>query len=405
MASQTGKGIRVAYNVEATFNTAPGAGTSTQHRIVSGGLSGKKVLIPSNEIRSDGQTAIARHGSRNVEGAYVSELSVGGFDTIFEAVMRSTWVAATAITVDNTAPNTSFQITQTNEITYVGTTTLLTKGLRVGDVCRFTNMSTAANNNINLRIKTISVSGLVVTVHGNPLTVQGADTAATLTILKKLTRATVPTRRTFYIDEYDQDIDLSEVFGGCRFTGMKLTGTPDGMALAEFSVLGASFTALATGTSPYYTSPTLPTGLPLVFADATVSYNGADIAIATAFELTLAIAAKTEPVIGSTISPDVFDNDARLTGSLSFIRQDLANVTAFANETELELHLLLTEPESEPKDCISIFVPRLKLTGVDKALGGDGAMIQTMPFTAGMKEGAAATGYNDTMLTICTSAA
>jgi hypothetical protein len=340
-----------------------------------------------------------------VDGTYQGELSVGSFDMLLEAIMRSTWVAAVAITVDNTAPNTSFQITATNEITYVGTTTLLTKGLRVGDVARFTNMSDALNNNKNLRIKDISASGLVVHVHGTPLTVQAADIAATLTILKKLKRATVPTKRTFYIDEYNQDIDLSEVFGGCRFISMKITGTPDGMAMVEFGVLGASANPLASGASPYYIAPTLPTGIPLVFADAVVSYNGADIAIATAFELTLVIAAKTEPVIGSSISPDVFDNDARLSGSLSFIRQDLAALTGFAAETEYELHLLLTEPEAEPKDCLAIYVPRLKLTGVDSQIGGDGAMIDVLPWTAGMKEGAAATGYDDTMLSISTSAA
>lgn len=409
MPQQTGKNIIIGYKVEGTFTTPPGDAGAKQLRLNgSAGSSFTRTTIQSGEVRSDGLSSMGRLGSASVSGSYSGELAVGAFDEILESLMRSTWVAANAITVDNTAPNVSFQITQTNEITYVGTTTLLAKGLRVGDVVRFTNMSTAANNSINLRVKTINAAGLVVTVQGAPLTVQGADTAATLTILKKLKHGATPTRRTFYIDEHNTDIDASEVFGGCRFTGFKLNGTPDGMASIELTVVGATAAVLTAGNAPYYTSPTLNTNIALVFADATLNWGGTDASITTiyptAFSLDYTIQAKTEPVIGSFTSPDVFDNDARLTGSLSFIRKDLTHVTAFTAETEYELSILLVEPEAEPKDCISFYIPRVKLTGVTAPLGGDGAMIETLPFMCGKKEGASATGYDDTMLTICTSA-
>ena len=51
---------------------------------------------------------------------------------------------------------------------------------------------------------------------------------------------------------------------------------------------------LATGSGTEYTT------IPLVFADATISFNGSDIAIATGFELNYSIGANTQPVIGST---------------------------------------------------------------------------------------------------------
>jgi hypothetical protein len=401
MPFQSGKGVLVAAKVESAFNTAPGATGATVLRLTGGGLTLRKQQILSNEIRADGQTAIPRHGSRNVEGNYACELSVGGFDMLLEAVMRSTWVAAQTITFDGGGALTSLEVLTTSTLQYAGSTGPVGSGLRNGDVFRLASMSNAANNGKNFRVK--AISGNVVTVHGTPLTVQAADTACTLTIAKKLKRATVPTKRTFYIDEYNQDIDLSEVFGGCRFTSVKINGTPDGMATGEFGVLGASSTGLASGQSPYFTSPTLPTGQPLVFADALIALGGSDVVVATSFELNLAITAKTEPVVGSSISPDVFDNDARLSGSLTLLRQDLVNLQRYADETDLELHILLSEPEAEPKDHLSIFVPRLKFMGLDKPIGGDGGMIETVQWGAGMKEGV--TGYDDTMLSISTSAA
>ncbi len=348
---------------------------------------------------------MGRHGSRMVQGSYVAELSLSSFDVLFEAIMRSTWVPAVVLTTTGAGAFVDVTANANNQLTRTGTGSWITDGVRVGDVIRLTNYSTAGDNNLNLRVK--AVTQFVITVQGTPLTVGAADTTTTVTILKKLKRPAspvTPVKRSFYIEEYYQDLDLSAVFGGCKFIGMKITGSPDGMATVEFSVLGASATPLNSAASPFYTSPTLQTSTPLVFADCVLNFGGVDVINATAFELNLAITAKTEPVIGSPVSPDVFDNDVELTGSLSFIRQDLSNLTAYTAETEFEMQLLLLENEAAPQDVISIYVPRVKLTDLTKSLGGDGALIETIPFTTGIKEGFGATGYDDTMLTICTSA-
>ena len=404
MAFQGGKDMVVAFKVEGTFNTAPGSGSAEQLRLkASPGLSLVKQLINSEEVRSDGQTTIARHGSRNVTGSYNIEVSVDSYDTVLEALMRSTWVAAAATTFNNGAPLTSLTVDSTSQITWTGSTTPLAAGLREGDVFRLTNMSTAANNSINIRVKTIS--GGTITVHGTPLTAQAADIACTLTILRKLSATTTPTRRTFYIDEYGVGTDLSVVYGGCRVVGFSLRGTPDGMAEGSITVLGASATALATGTSPYYVAPTVTTTLPLVFADATFSYNGTDVATCTAWELNYEITAATQPVIGATVTPDVFDNDARLTGSATFVREDLARLTQYINETGLKMHILLVEPESEPKDCLSFFIGSCLLTSESADIGGDGAQTESFGWTAGVPVGSpATTGLDNSLMTICTSA-
>jgi len=402
MANQTGKGLIIAFKVEATLNTAPGASSAEVLRLTaSPGLKLSKALIQSQEIRPDGLTALARHGSRRVEGSYGGELSVGSFDTILEAVVRTTAVTAVAVT-EATASLASITF-GTNTVDATSTSAgsgFLEAGIRVGDVLRVTGTG-GANDSLNAQVQAVATH--TVTVGASSFTVDAsAATSFVLTIGKKLKNATTPTRRSFYVDEYHQDIDLSEVFGGVRWTGFQLQGTPDGMAQLTLSALGMSATALATGTSPYYTTPTEYTSLPLVFADAVLTVGGVAVSVATGFSLNYQLTANTLPVIGSSITPDVFDNEARLDGSLTVLRQDLDELTNFINETELELTILLQEPGSAPKAYIGLFVPRLVLTDNDAQLGSDGGMVETIPWTAGVK--ASATGYDAGLLTITTSA-
>jgi len=401
VANQTGKNIIVGYKVEGTFNTAPGTGSAEQLRVTaSPGMSLVKALINSAEVRSDGQSSLARHGSRSAPGSYNVEMSVDTFDTPLQALLRSTWVAAVGITFNNGAALTSLTVNSSSQVTFAGTTTPVAAGLRVGDVFRLASMSTAANDAVNCRVA--SISGSVVNLLGTPLTTQSADTACTLTILRKLSAAATPTKRTFYVDEYHVDTDVSEVFGGCRFVGFSLRGTPDGMAEGTLTLLGASGAVLATGSSPYFVAPTLTTTIPLVFADAKIAFNGADVTTCTAWEMNYEIAAATQPVVGASVSPDVFDNDARLTGALSFVREDLAKVSLYLAETPFSIHLMLTEPESEPKDCIAIFIGYATITGASADMGSDGAMIETIPWASGVRP--TTTGFDASLMTISTSA-
>lgn len=395
---QTGKNIVVALKVEETFNTAPGDTDAEQLRInASPGLSLKRALIESGEMRSDLLTTIARLGSQEVPGSYTSEFSVGSFDTILQAVMRSTWVAAVAITE---ADMTSITTTTSTIVAAAGS--WITEGVRVGDVVRLTDHATAANNNLNLRVTAVTAS--TITVAGTPLTLDAsADSAFTLTILKKLINGATPTRRSFYIEEYLKDLDLSVVHGGCRAISLQFNGQPDGHVMLGIGVLGASAEPLADSASPYYTTPTQYTSVGLVMADASIRFGGEEVTAIDNFQLNITISASAMSVCGSSTTPDVFDTEMKVTGAISGLRRNLTNLTRYKDETELELHVLLVEPETAPADCVSIFVPRLKLTDVDSALGGDGPMVENLPFTVGVKT--AATGYDQTMLSICTSAA
>ena len=291
--------------------------------------------------------------------------------------------------------------TPTTSTIVAGGGSWITMGVRVGDVVRITNQD-AGNESLNLVIKTVTAATL--TVVGTPLTVNAVgDATCELTIHKKLKNATVPVRRSFYIEEYNQDIDMSEGYGGCRFSGFTVRGTPDGMATIEIRAVGASQAGFAVGDSPLYTTPTLRTDIGLVFVDATIYRDGVALAACTNFELTCDLNAQGLAVIGATTTPDVFDNEMTMSGSLSMLREDLTYITALGAETEYSLQVLLVEPDAVvPIDCMSLYLPRIKFTGVDTPLGQDGGMIQTCPFMVGMEEAVAASGIDGVMMTICT---
>lgn len=404
MSSQTGKNIVVAYRVEATTNVAPGTASGKQLRLTpSPGLQLTKATIQSQEIRSDGLTSMARHGSQTVDGSFSGELSVGSFDEILEAIVRATSVAASTVTQATASlASITFQtLTITATSTSVGSG-FLEAGIRVGDVFRVSGTG-GANDGVQAMVKAVATH--LLTVHGSSVfTADGsAVTSFALTRGKKLKNGTTPTRRSFYVDQYYQDIDQSQVFGGVRWTGFTIRGSPDGMATIELAAIGMSSDVLATGSSPYYVSPTQFTSDPLTFADAVIVLKGSTIAAATSFELSYQLNAAPLPVIGSDSVPDVFDNEARLTGSITLLREDLTRLDSYIDEDEVELHILLTEPEDSPADYVSLFVPRLKFMTETAPLGDDGGMVETVQWEAGPK--ATATGYDSgTLLTILTSA-
>lgn len=400
MPMQTGKNVSIRYKIETTFNTPPVVvtGANVFRPNAGSGLALSKQEVKSGEIRSDLKTTMSRMGSKEVKGSYTGDLSVATFDPLFQAVMRGAWT-----TILNASQTDFTSVTQTANSIVGSSGSFVTKGFMIGDVIQINvTGGPAANNSRNLRITSVAAGTLGI---AETLIVDAtARTTFTITRTKKLIQPAVPVRSSFTFESYLQDLGISEQYTGCRISSMKMSGKPNGMVTVEFGIVGANLNPLTGGASPFYTTPTLTVSVALVMADATLRFNGADVINLTSFDLSLDNKASTLPVVGSLVTPDVFDNAAEVTGTISAVRQDFSNLSAFTGETELSFQALLVEPTSEPKNFVSVFIPRLKLTGTTAPFGQDGAMIETLPFTVGDK-GAGITGYDDTMITIQTSAA
>jgi hypothetical protein len=400
MSYQTAANILVAVHRESTTGTAATAtGASVVRLINSQGLELKRAQIQSEEKRADAVKPMGRLGGKSVDGTINAELTVGGATDIFlEAIMRSAWATATSI---GFATMTTVAI-GTNYLTAAGGDWVGTQGLRVGDVFKVSGTTVSADNNINVPI--IALTSVTITVPSGTFATLTASATGTLTRLKRVVTAASPTRYSHTIEQNNTDIDLSELFVGCRLTGMTWSLKPGQNVQASYTFMGMDRTALATGTSPYFTSPTTTTGLSLVADDSSILKSGTAVSTFTGFDLRFDIAAKGEPVIGSFVTPDIFDNDLSVSGTITGLRSDFANLTLFDAETEFEIMILLQEPATAPKPCIGLYLPRVKIAGLSApAGGGDGAKIETLTLMVGPK--VAATGYDGSVATFSSSAA
>lgn len=400
MAYQTGRNVQINYKVESAFNTLPGASGGKAFRPTGGGLQLSKQVFSSQEIRRDGLQVMGRHGSRSVAGSLNGELSLGSFDDFFQAVMRDTWDSPLSITQ---AAMTSITTTTSTIVAAAGS--WITQGLRVGDIIRLTNHAQAGNNSRNLTITALTASTITV---AETLTADAsADTSFTVTRPKKLKRLadTSYTDRTFTIEEYGVDVDLSEVYTGCVINSARIQLQPNGMVAVNFGIVGADATANASGSSPYFTSPTITTSLPMVGVDAKLYKAGVAVADLTSLDITVAVNAGGVPVIGSYVTPAMFTNTMAVTGTMSAVRKDLQNLTDFINETEFSIGITCVENESEPKDFFSIFMPSVKFADVNKnELGANGPRIETLPLLVGI-DPTRASEYDATSICFQTSAA
>jgi hypothetical protein len=390
MAYQTASRVLVALKRETTAGTAATASGATRVRIIdSPGLVLNRAQIQSNEKTSTALKPMMRLGYKTVEGSLNGELSVGGAtDILLEAAVAVGFATLTTVAVGTNA-------------LVAAAGSWYTQGVKIGDVFKLTGTSQSANHK-NARV--IALTTLTLSVADGTYSVVAASATGTLTILKKVINGATPTSYTHTVEQYDQDIDLTELFKGCMCVGARMSFRPGQMATVQYTFLGMDRELLASGASPYFSSPTLTTSLQLVADDSAIRYNSAAVATFTGFDLDFQITAQGVPVIGSLVTPAIFDNDLMVSGSVTGLRSDFSNLTLYDAETEFDLSILLQEPTGSPPEALSFYLPRVKIAQAGAPLGGgDGAKQETLSISAGPKT--AATGIDGTVASIQSSAA
>jgi len=395
MAYQSGRNVAVSYKQETVFGTLPGGTGAKAFRPNSGQLSLAKEPIRSNEVRRDGMSTRGRHGSRSVTGQYAGDLSVGTFDELIQAVFRGTF--SPAITVTNTAMT---SITTTANTIVAAGGSWITQGLRVGDVIRLTDHSSADNNNRNLRITALTAT--VITVAETLTANATADTSFTITRPKKLIQGM--THRSFTFEEHEIDIDGSEVFKGVRVGSMQLQMQPNGMCILTFGLVGQDMEVMTGVAAPYFTSPSETVTIGLTAVEAKIRLGGSDVLDVSSIDLTLNLNASGTPVVGSVVTPEVFTNLATVEGTITALKQDVARSQQFLNETELSLHLLFEEHETGAADFCSFFIGNMTLASATKGeIGQDNGRTQSFSLLVGVDERGGA--FDRSMIVYQTSAA
>lgn len=394
MAYQSGRNIRVAFKPESTFGVLPGATDAKVFRINSGGLNLTKEPITSNEIRSDGMSTRGRHGSRSVSGNYIGDLSVGTFDPLIEAVFRGTF--SPELELDETDFT---SITTTANTIVFASGSPIALGLKVGEIIRLTDHSSAGNNNRNLRITGLSSTTITV---AETLTVNAsADTDVTITRPKTLIQGVTP--RSFTCEEYEADIDGTELFTGCRVGSMQLQLQPNGMATVNFGMVGQDMDVLDSASAPYFTSPSKTTSIGLTAVEAKLMLGGVEVLDISSIDMTLQLNASGVPVVGSVLTPEVFTNSAQISLSITALKKDVTRVQQYLDEDVLSLHLVFEENESGAADFCAFYLPNITLASASKSeLGQDNGRTVTFTALVGVDERGGA--YPNTMIAFQTSA-
>jgi hypothetical protein len=378
MALQSSVNVTLAYGIESALGT-PSIAAGQLLRRVSSTLSTTKDAFTSNEVRPDQQISDMRHGMRRVAGGFEGELSLQSYDDFLEALLRGTW--ASGLTASDTDFTSFTASAQSSTFIFSGGNPV-TKGLRVGDVFRFTSGG-GTNADTNFRIVAFGgTSNRTVTVHPAPATIGTAVTTFGLAVQgKKLVCGL--TSRSFTIEQLQSEIDITERFTGCRINSGSFALPPNGLATVSWDIMGQDGAVLSQANAPFFASPTSApaTG---IFAGVSGSLRlaGAERGVVTNVDFQITNNCSMQPVVGRNTAPEIFYGRIVVTGNVSAYLEDDSLIATFLDEDEVELLTQMDLPGTQPVDFMTFHFPRIKLQGVSKTIGPDGGVIATFPFQA-----------------------
>ena len=383
--------VDLRYAAESTYGTQ-GSGNGQKLRRVSSSLALQKNVFSSNEARADQQLADVRHGSRSVSGNVDGELSTETYDDWLEAVMRDTW--ASGSTADE---NDLTSVTFSSGVATMGGGSLITAGFKVGDVVRFSDLTETANNNKNFLITALTAT--TMTLYPAP-TDASADTAFTVAVQgDKLVNGT--TRRSFTIEQHYPDVDISELFLGCRIGGANFRLPPNGMAEVSWNIMGRDSELKSSGNAPVYGSAAAETTTGLLAGPSGVLIlNGAASGIITGLDFSLNLNLNQQPVVGSNLYPDTFYGRSVVTGNVSAYIEDTSILSLFDAETAFDIVALCEAAGTGALDFLSFGFHNCKFTGYSQSRTADGGAIASFPFQAVLKTGGASTAYDQSTMVV-----
>ena len=406
MAYQNQTEAVVAIKAQSAKGTQATGGSGTVVRLIGGsGIGFGKNPVESQEVRRDAQNTRGRHGMQTLTAAYDTELTLGGaHDLILPALFRSSWGTA-----DLAVTSGDFTTTTTTTSTIVfASGSPISLGFRVGDVIRCSGLTATANNSRNLRITGLSATTITV---AETLTLDAsADSGGTITRPGRVCTnpAAGSLAQTYFtLDEHEYTVDGSRVATDFIWGSATYSMTPNGLVMFNPSGIGTgAFEALTGASAPLLTSPTATTGSPMACVDATLRLGSTDEVAITAFDIGIDITPSAPEVVASNVSPDVFPGTFQVNMNITMLREDMAEIAAYVDETVLSFHALFIENETAPEDFVSLYVPNFTLGGVDlSALSkAGGGRTQTLSIPAGLV-GIDETGgaYDATTLKVQTS--
>ena len=379
------KGVfkKVVIASESTYGTLPAANsTAAQYaRRVTSNWNLKKDTFESNEINPTFQTVDIRTGVRSAEGSLNGELSPGTYSLPIAAVVAKDFAAVAPITglsITIAANGTNWNVTRSAG-------SWVTDGVLVGSVVRFTGGTlNAANSGNNALILAVTATVLTVRVLSATSFVAEGTAVASVTMTVAGKQTMIPssghTDKSFTVEEWYSDIAVSETYTGVKFGSANISLPATGLVTIDLSAQGRNLERVAN--TAYFTSPTAATTSGLLTAvNGALVVNGTPIAVVTSATINTERNLENAVTVGNLFASDVFVGKIKVSGSLSVYFQDSTFSTYYNNETAVSLVIALTTGTDKAGDVISFTIPKIKLTGFNKA-DAELGIVAEVPFTA-----------------------
>lgn len=365
----------VAYKKETTWGTLAGAASGKQLRRVTASFNLVKEAYESGEIRTDRQMADYRHGVRSAEGSLNGELSVGSYSDFMQSIVGrdfATVALGAAVNCTVTVVGSVYTIVRASG-------SWITSGARVGQIVRFTGLTTGADNNRNFLVASLSATDMrIVPLNGVAPTAQGTATSVTASVPGKTTYvpASGHTDDSYTFEEWYSDIAQSEVYSGVKVNSMAVQMPATGLSTIDFGFVGKDLAQ--TGAVQYFSSPTAQgtTGV-LAAVNGVMLVGGAPVALVTSADMTIERATENATAVGSNSIAEIFTGRIRASGNLSVYFQDATFRNYFNDETPVSIVFTMTQDNTAASNAFAITLPKVKLGSFTKDDGELGLIAQT----------------------------
>lgn len=371
----SGTNVDLTYILEDTRGVTPSisSGDTTYLRLQTRNINPAKNLLQSQEVRTSRQRKDSRHGFTSVGGTFGFEYSLASFDDLLlMALGASAWASPPSATPELGAVASSQTLTRASG-------SFVSDGFKVGQVITTTGFTTAGNNG---RWTIIGVAAGALTVAGTDgaaLTDEAADTGQTIVEMVGKTLSVGTTLKTMTLQRAFRDLTLFEKYRGVSVNTLQLQVQPEQLVTGTVGLLGMVPEAM-NGTALDASPTAAGTSNPFSSFVGTLGLGGLTVGIVTGITLDINNNRSLSPVLFSKYSPDVYDGDFILTGTLTAHFANSTYYNAFINETELACAFRLDDPDGT--NFVGFGMPRIKFTGNTKNPPQRGPVIEEIPFEA-----------------------
>lgn len=195
-------------------------------------------------------------------------------------------------------------------------------------------------------------------------------------------------RRSFSVLRHYSDLSSGDkpfhLFNGVEFNTFALSISANDRVTATYGVVGRQ-QAVPSATAPAgSTGVTIPTTVqtPMMTGTLTsLSEGGSTLGIATEVSFTLENGIEMKPVVASafTLRPSI--GRTNLTGQLTAYFENSTLLEKFLNGDTSSINIMLSDPVT-PANGYTILIPRIKYTGGQADVSGQGAITIPLPFQA-----------------------